>query len=143
MNRARRLPAKAEDTLSAGSFCRRHRHRKISWRALPVVLGAYVFVSLERINFGDAQAQMREDLAVSNAICEFGGSILFSICFPFRQTSKPLPGEAAPQVGDLAWTVRTIGGMQMLLARSKGVVWFAHERGLPHTSRNTVADCPT
>ncbi|WP_439668926.1 Major facilitator superfamily protein [Cupriavidus necator] len=51
--------------------------RKISWRLLPVLCLCYVFNYLDRTNVGYAQLQMKEHLALSDAVFGIGASIFF------------------------------------------------------------------
>lgn len=52
-------------------------YQKITWRVMPIVLIAYIFAFLDRINIGYAQLQMKQDLAFSDAIYGLGAGIFF------------------------------------------------------------------
>ena len=68
MNRTRSLTASAVIDSSVGRSEEDVLFRKISWRVMPLVLIAYVFAFLDRINIGYAQLQMKQDLAFSDAV---------------------------------------------------------------------------
>lgn len=44
-------------------------YQKITWRVMPIVLIAYIFAFLDRINIGYAQLQMKQDLACRSRAC--------------------------------------------------------------------------
>ncbi|MFL9918349.1 MFS transporter [Paraburkholderia fungorum] len=64
--------------------------RKISWRVMPLVLIAYVFAFLDRINIGYAQLQMKQDLAFSDAVYGLGAGIFFVTYLLFEVPSNLL-----------------------------------------------------
>ncbi len=64
--------------------------RKISWRVMPLVLIAYVFAFLDRINIGYAQLQMKHDLAFSDAVYGLGAGIFFVTYLLFEVPSNLL-----------------------------------------------------
>lgn len=64
--------------------------RKISWRVMPIVLIAYIFAFLDRINIGYAQLQMKQDLAFSDAIYGLGAGIFFVTYLLFEVPSNLL-----------------------------------------------------
>jgi D-galactonate transporter len=65
-------------------------YRKISWRVMPIVLIAYIFAFLDRINIGYAQLQMKQDLAFSDAIYGLGAGIFFVTYLVFEVPSNLL-----------------------------------------------------
>ena len=65
-------------------------YRKITWRVMPIVLIAYVFAFLDRINIGYAQLQMKQDLAFSDAIYGLGAGIFFLTYLLFEVPSNLL-----------------------------------------------------
>jgi D-galactonate transporter len=65
-------------------------YRKISWRVMPVILIAYVFAFLDRINIGYAQLQMKQDLAFSDAVYGLGAGIFFVTYLLFEVPSNLL-----------------------------------------------------
>lgn len=65
-------------------------YRKISWRVMPIVLIAYVFAFLDRINVGYAQLQMKQDLAFSDAIYGLGAGLFFLTYLLFEVPSNLL-----------------------------------------------------
>ena len=65
-------------------------YRKISWRVMPIVLIAYIFAFLDRINIGYAQLQMKQDLAFSDAIYGLGAGIFFVTYLLFEVPSNLL-----------------------------------------------------
>jgi len=65
-------------------------YQKISWRIMPVVLIAYIFAFLDRINIGYAQLQMKQDLAFSDAIYGLGAGIFFLSYLLFEVPSNLL-----------------------------------------------------
>lgn len=78
MNNANPLSAKAatinESTVNATEDS---IYRKITLRVMPVVLIAYIFAFLDRINVGYAQLQMKHDLAFSDAVYGLGAGVFF------------------------------------------------------------------
>ena len=64
--------------------------RKISWRVMPLVLIAYVFAFLDRINIGYAQLQMKQDLAFSDAVYGLGAGLFFITYLLFEVPSNLL-----------------------------------------------------
>jgi D-galactonate transporter len=52
-------------------------YRKIIWRVMPIVLIAYIFAFLDRINIGYAQVQMKQVVAFSDAVYGLGAGIFF------------------------------------------------------------------
>jgi len=81
-------------TLTAGGVIGRSEEdavfRKISWRVMPLVLFAYVFAFLDRINIGYAQLQMKQDLAFSDAVYGLGAGIFFVSYLLFEVPSNLL-----------------------------------------------------
>ncbi|MBN3760502.1 MFS transporter [Burkholderia sp. Ac-20365] len=91
MTHARSLPAVDPDssrspTRSAEDIV----FRKISWRVMPIVLIAYVFAFLDRINIGYAQLQMKQDLAFSDAVYGLGAGVFFVTYLLFEVPSNLL-----------------------------------------------------
>ncbi|WP_118179345.1 MFS transporter [Paraburkholderia phosphatilytica] len=91
MNRARSLPIAAapvgnpsDRTMEDAVF------RTVTWRVMPLVLLAYVFAFLDRINIGYAQLQMKHDLAFSDAVYGFGAGIFFVTYLLFEVPSNLL-----------------------------------------------------
>jgi D-galactonate transporter len=64
--------------------------RKITWRVMPIVLIAYIFAFLDRINVGYAKLQMQQDLAFSDAIYGLGAGIFFLTYLLFEVPSNLL-----------------------------------------------------
>ena len=65
-------------------------YQKITWRVMPIVLIAYIFAFLDRINIGYAQLQMKQDLASSDAIYGLGAGIFFITYLVFEVPSNLL-----------------------------------------------------
>ena len=65
-------------------------YQKITWRVMPIVLIAYIFAFLDRINIGYAQLQMKQDLAFSDAIYGLGAGIFFITYLVFEVPSNLL-----------------------------------------------------
>jgi len=65
-------------------------YRRISWRVMPIILIAYVFAFLDRINIGYAQLQMKQDLALSDAVYGLGAGIFFVTYLLFEVPSNLL-----------------------------------------------------
>src|SRR5215470_8288477 len=63
---------------------------KISWRVMPIVLIAYIFAFLDRINIGYAQLQMKQDLAFTDAVYGLGAGIFFVTYLLFEVPSNLL-----------------------------------------------------
>lgn len=63
-------------------------YRKITWRVMPVILIAYVFAFLDRINVGYAKLQMQQDLAFSDAVYGLGAGIFFITYLLFEVPSN-------------------------------------------------------
>ncbi|SAL48390.1 MFS transporter [Caballeronia humi] len=91
MNRARSLPAVGPETSrNPARSAEDIVFRKISWRVMPIVLIAYVFAFLDRINIGYAQLQMKHDLAFSDAVYGLGAGIFFVTYLLFEVPSNLL-----------------------------------------------------
>jgi MFS family permease len=91
MNHASPLPsgfATAEPT--TGRSAEDKVYRKIAWRVMPIVLIAYVFAFLDRINVGYAQLQMKQDLGFSDAVYGLGAGIFFVTYLLFEVPSNLL-----------------------------------------------------
>lgn len=65
-------------------------YRKITWRVMPIILVAYIFAFLDRINVGYAQLQMKQDLAFSDAVYGLGAGIFFVTYLLFEVPSNLL-----------------------------------------------------
>src|SRR5688572_23752619 len=52
-------------------------YAKITWRILPFLFICYVFAYLDRVNIGFAKLQMRQELALSDAVYGFAAGIFF------------------------------------------------------------------
>jgi D-galactonate transporter len=65
-------------------------YRKVAWRVMPMVLIAYVFAFLDRINIGYAQLQMKQDLGFSDAVYGLGAGIFFVTYLLFEVPSNLL-----------------------------------------------------
>src|SRR6516225_6447365 len=91
MPHARSLPAVAPDnSRSSARSAENTVYRKISWRVMPIVLIAYVFAFLDRINIGYAQLQMKQDLAFSDAVYGLGAGVFFVTYLLFEVPSNLL-----------------------------------------------------
>ncbi|GJH10507.1 MFS transporter [Caballeronia novacaledonica] len=90
MNRIRSLTGAAVIDSSAGRSEEDAVFRKISLRVMPLVLIAYVFAFLDRINIGYAQLQMKQDLAFSDAVYGLGAGIFFVTYLLFEVPSNLL-----------------------------------------------------
>ncbi|MEM5429285.1 MFS transporter [Cupriavidus oxalaticus] len=92
MNRARTLSAgAAPGTISSSDRSAEDTvYKKISRRVMPIVLIAYIFAFLDRINIGYAQLQMKQDLAFSDAVYGLGAGIFFVTYLLFEVPSNLL-----------------------------------------------------
>jgi D-galactonate transporter len=91
MNHARPLPSQAAGTAQPlGRAPEDQVYRKITLRVMPIVLIAYVFAFLDRINIGYAQLQMKQDLAFSDAVYGLGAGIFFITYLLFEVPSNLL-----------------------------------------------------
>ncbi|WP_341316363.1 MFS transporter [Paraburkholderia sp. IMGN_8] len=91
MIRARSLPAAAVFVESStDQIVEDAVFRKIGWRVMPLVLIAYIFAFLDRINIGYAQLQMKHDLAFSDAVYGLGAGIFFVTYLLFEVPSNLL-----------------------------------------------------
>ncbi|MDR5745333.1 MFS transporter [Caballeronia sp. LZ029] len=90
MNRIRSLSSAAVIESTAGRSEEDAVFRKISLRVMPLVLIAYVFAFLDRINIGYAQLQMKQDLAFSDAVYGLGAGIFFVTYLLFEVPSNLL-----------------------------------------------------
>ena len=78
MNHANSLPARAPAAAApTGKPAEDNVYWKISWRVMPIILIAYIFAFLDRINIGYAQLQMKQDLGFSDAVYGLGAGIFF------------------------------------------------------------------
>ncbi|AQH03996.1 MFS transporter (plasmid) [Burkholderia sp. KK1] len=90
MNRIRSLTGAPAIDSSPGRSAEDAVFRKISARVMPLVLIAYVFAFLDRINIGYAQLQMKQDLAFSDAVYGLGAGIFFVTYLLFEVPSNLL-----------------------------------------------------
>jgi D-galactonate transporter len=91
MTHARSLPAaNPDDSRTSARSAEDIVYRKISWRVMPIVLIAYVFAFLDRINIGYAQLQMKHDLAFSDAVYGLGAGVFFVTYLLFEVPSNLL-----------------------------------------------------
>jgi sugar phosphate permease len=65
-------------------------YSKINWRIVPLLLIAYMVAYLDRINIGYAQLQMKETLALGDAVYGLGAGIFFLGYFLFEVPSNLL-----------------------------------------------------
>ena len=52
-------------------------YRRIAWRLLPLLMAAWLFAYIDRVNVGFAKLQMAKDLGFSDAVYGFGAGIFF------------------------------------------------------------------
>lgn len=52
-------------------------YRRIAWRLLPLLMCAWLFAYIDRVNIGFAKLQMASDLGFSDAVYGFGAGIFF------------------------------------------------------------------
>lgn len=91
MNRTSPLPAAAVFVeRPSGQLVEDAVFRKITWGIMPMILIAYVFAFLDRINIGYAQLQMKQDLAFSDAVYGLGAGIFFVTYLLFEVPSNLL-----------------------------------------------------
>ena len=91
MNRTSPLPAAAVFVeRPSGQLVDDAVFRKITWRIMPMILIAYVFAFLDRINIGYAQLQMKQELAFSDAVYGLGAGIFFVTYLLFEVPSNLL-----------------------------------------------------
>ncbi|HEX7936822.1 MAG TPA: MFS transporter [Paraburkholderia sp.] len=91
LNRAPSVPIAAAPVGSpSGQMTEDAVFRKVTWRIMPMVLLAYVFAFLDRINIGYAQLQMKHDLAFSDAVYGLGAGIFFVTYLLFEVPSNLL-----------------------------------------------------
>lgn len=91
MNNANSLTAKAVTVVeSTVNTTEDNIYRKITLRVMPVVLIAYIFAFLDRINVGYAQLQMKQDLGFSDAVYGLGAGIFFLTYLLFEVPSNLL-----------------------------------------------------
>ncbi|CAG9203511.1 Putative tartrate transporter [Paraburkholderia sabiae] len=91
MTHARSLPTVDPDSSrSSARSAEDIVYRKISWHVMPIVLIAYVFAFLDRINIGYAQLQMKQDLAFSDAVYGLGAGVFFVTYLLFEVPSNLL-----------------------------------------------------
>ena len=63
--------------MSATLFDEDATYRKIAWRILPLLMAAWLFAYIDRVNVGFAKLQMAGDLGFSDAVYGFGAGIFF------------------------------------------------------------------
>lgn len=63
---------------------------KISWRIVPLVMIAYIFAFLDRINVGYVKLQMQESLGFSDAVYGLGAGLFFLTYLLFEVPSNAL-----------------------------------------------------
>ncbi|MFT3777480.1 MAG: MFS transporter [Ottowia sp.] len=63
-------------------------YSKVNWHILPLLLVAYVFAFIDRVNIGFAQLQMKTDLHLSDAVFALGAGLFFVGYFLFEVPSN-------------------------------------------------------
>ena len=63
---------------------------KVNWHILPLLLIAYIFAYIDRVNVGFAQLQMKHELAFSNEVFALGAGMFFVGYFLFEVPSNLL-----------------------------------------------------
>ena len=61
---------------------------KVNWHILPMLLVAYVFAYIDRVNVGFAQLQMKSELHLSDAVFALGAGLFFVGYFLFEVPSN-------------------------------------------------------
>ncbi|MFT4243712.1 MAG: MFS transporter [Acidovorax sp.] len=61
---------------------------KVNWHILPLLLSAYIFAFIDRVNIGFAQLQMKTDLHLSDAVFALGAGLFFVGYFLFEVPSN-------------------------------------------------------
>src|SRR6201989_246021 len=76
--------------------------RRIAWRILPLLMLAWLFAYIDRVNIGFAKLQMAADLRFSDAVYGFGAGIFFLGYFLFEIPSNLI----LHRVGARRWIAR-------------------------------------
>lgn len=76
--------------------------RKVAWRLIPFLILLYIFNIIDRANVGFARARLREDLALSDAVFDFGYGIFYLGYLAFEVPSNLL----LHRVGARRWIAR-------------------------------------
>lgn len=63
-------------------------YRRIAWRVLPLLMAAWLFAYVDRVNVGFAKLQMAGELGFSDAVYGFGAGIFFLGYFIFEVPSN-------------------------------------------------------
>jgi MFS family permease len=63
-------------------------YRRIAWRVLPLLMAAWLFAYIDRVNVGFAKLQMAGELGFSDAVYGFGAGIFFLGYFIFEVPSN-------------------------------------------------------
>lgn len=63
-------------------------YRRIAWRLLPLLMSAWLFAYIDRVNVGFAKLQMAADLSFSDSVYGFGAGIFFLGYFIFEVPSN-------------------------------------------------------
>jgi MFS family permease len=82
------MPSSAQDATAVTDNRERRIFIRAAWRILPVLMFAFLFAYVDRVNVGFAQLQMAGDLGFSNSMYGFGAGIFFLGYFIFEIPSN-------------------------------------------------------
>ena len=77
-------------TTAASALSEERIYARISWRIVPLVMIAYIFAFLDRINVGYVKLQMQESLGFSDAVYGLGAGLFFLTYLLFEVPSNAL-----------------------------------------------------
>src|SRR5215467_4759049 len=77
-------------------------YRRIAWRVLPLLMIAWLFAFIDRVNIGFAKLQMVEELRFSETVYGFGAGIFFVTYVLFEVPSNLL----LHRIGARIWIAR-------------------------------------
>jgi MFS family permease len=77
-------------------------YSRIAWRVLPLLMSAWLFAYIDRVNIGFAKLQMSEELSYSDTVYGFGAGIFFLGYFLFEVPSNLL----LHRIGARIWIAR-------------------------------------
>jgi len=77
-------------------------YSRIAWRVLPLLMSAWLFAYIDRVNIGFAKLQMAQELSYSDTVYGFGAGIFFLGYFLFELPSNLL----LHRMGARVWIAR-------------------------------------
>lgn len=94
--------AKGSPVVAINKLNENQLYKKVGWRLIPILLIAYTFAYLDRVNIGFAKLQMLSDLHFSETVYGLGAGLFFIGYFLFEVPSNLI----LAKVGARVWMAR-------------------------------------